>query len=266
MSLPCNPDAHGKSLNPKSTPAITPGAFSVAFGNPANAGYLYGLTMFVDLHVQAARNASEDAISHPQDSDSRLVEVLGTRTEPWSARVKDALHVHVETLTPLQFLEGVESFLDSVGVNDFAEISINEQSVQLDSGELGLHEVVFLCKARLQKELSSVRTMEISSTGRNDAFSLLLDFFYSRRHRYDQAPISLEIRAIANELGPKEGELFSDYRARMNAVDTDVHRRTRIYDAIEAEKKTLFADFAHHLEETFPGVRLRVYESASPAV
>ena len=107
--------------------------------------------------------------------------------------------------------------------------------------------------------------MEISSTGKNDEFSLLLDFFYSRKHRYDQAPVSLEVRAMSSELGPKEGESFADYRTRMNAIDTDVHKRARIYDAIAAEKKALYADFAHHLAETFPGVRLQVYESASPA-
>jgi hypothetical protein len=50
----------------------------------------------------------------------------------------------------------------------------------------------------------------------------------------------------------------------MNAIDTDVHKRAMIYDAIAAEKKALYADFAHHLAGAFPGVRLQVYESASP--
>jgi hypothetical protein len=263
--MPCNPDVHGKSVRPNTASVVPPGAFSVAFGNPANAGYLYGLTMLVDLHVQAARNANEEGPSYAQDSNVRLVESVGSQTsESWSARAKDSLHVRVETLSPIEFLQDAKSFLDAVGVNTFAEISINEQSIQQDSRKLGLHEAIDLCKARLQNDGSTIRTIEISSTGKNDEFSLLLDFFYSRKHRYDHAPVSLEVRAMANELGPKAGESFSDYRARMNAIDTDVHKRAMIYDAIAAEKEALYADFAHHLAEAFPGVRLRVYESASP--
>jgi hypothetical protein len=264
--MPCNPDVHGKPVNSSSTAVVPPGAFSVAFGNPANAGYLYGLTMLVDLHVQAARNAREESSSYAQDSNVRLVESVGAQaSESWSARAKDSLHIRVETLSPIEFLEGAKSFLESVGVNTFAEISVNEQSIQQDSSKLGLHEAVDLCQVRLQMDGSFVRTIEISSTGKNDEFSLLLNFFYSRKHRFDQAPVSLEVRAMANELGPKEGESFSDYRARMNAIDTDVQKRARIYETIEAEKKALYADFAHHLAEAFPGVRLQVYEDVSPA-
>jgi len=263
--MPCNPNVHGKSASPNSAAVVSPGAFSVAFGNPANAGYLYGLTMLVDLHVQAARNASEDMSPSPRDSADTLVESLGTQgEEPLSSRVKDSLHIHIETLTPLEFLEDAQSFLDTVGVNACAEISINEESVQQGPSKLDLHKAVDLCKERLQKDGASVRTMEISSTGRNDEFSLLLDFFYSRKHRYDQAPVCLEVRAMSSELGPREGESFSEYRTRMNAIDTDVHKRAKIYEAIEVEKKALYTDFAHHLAETFPGVRLKVYESASP--
>jgi hypothetical protein len=262
--VPCNPDVHGRSARSNSTSVVPPGAFSVAFGNPANAGYLYGLTMLVDLHVQAATNAVEENPLYAQDSDVRLVESVGTRTpESWSARAKDSLHVRIETLSPMEFLGGAISFLDSVGVNAFAEISVDEQSTQHDSIKLSLHEAANLCEARLHKDGSSVRTMEISSTGKNDEFSLLLNFFYSRRHRYDQPPVRLEVRAMANELGPKEGESFYDYRARMNAIDTDVQKRARIYETIEAEKKALYADFAHHLAEAFPGVRLQVYENVS---
>jgi hypothetical protein len=264
--MPCNPEVHGKSASPNANAVVSPGAFSVAFGNPANAGYLYGLTMLVDLHVQAARNASEDMTPYPRDSTDTLVESLGADgKEPLSSRMKDSLHIHTETLTPLKFLENARSFLDTVGVNASAEISINEESIQQDSSKLSLQKAVDLCKERIQKDGGLVRTMEISSTGKNDEFSLLLDFFYSRKHRYDQAPVSLEVRAMSSELGPKEGESFADYRTRMNAIDTDVHKRARIYDAIAAEKKALYADFAHHLAETFPGVRLQVYESASPA-
>jgi len=264
--MPCNPDVHGKSATPNSTAVVSPGAFTVAFGNPANAGYLYGLTMLVDVHVQAARNASEDMSPYPRDSTDTLVESLGAQgEEPLSSRVKASLHVYAETLTPLEFLEDAQSFLDTVRVNASAEISINEESVQQDSGKLSLQKAVDLCKERLQKDGKSVRTMEISSTGKNAEFSLLLDFFYSRKHRYDQAPVSLEVRAMSTELGPKEGESFADYRARMNAIDTDAQKRARIYESIEAEKKALYADFAYHLAETFPGVRLQVYESASPA-
>jgi len=262
--MPCNPDVHGKS-SPNSTAVVHPAAFAVAFGNPANAGYLYGLTMLVDLHVQAARNESEEMSPYPRVSTDRLVESLGTRnSEPWSSRVKDSLHIHTETLTPLRFLENAQSFLDSVGVNVFTEISINEQSVQQGPNRLDLHKAVDLCRECLQKDGTSVRTMEISSTGKNDEFFLLLDFFYSKKHRYDQAPVCLEVRAMSSELGPKEGESFPEYRTRMNAIDTDVHKRVKIYEAIEAEKKALYADFAHHLAETFPGVRLQVYESVSP--
>jgi hypothetical protein len=262
--MPCNPDVHGKSVRPNSTSVVPPGAFSVAIGNPANAGYLYGLTMLIDLHVQAARNANEASPSYAQDENVRLVESVGSQTsESWSARAKDSLHARVETLSPIEFLQDAKSFLDTVGVNTFAEISVNEQSIQQRSSNLGLHEAVDLCEARLQNDGSTIRTIEISSTGKNDEFSLLLNFFYTRKHRYDQAPVSLEVRAMANELGPKEGESFSEYRARMNAIDTDVQQRARIYETIDAEKKALYADFAHHLAETFPGVTLHVYESVS---
>jgi hypothetical protein len=264
LALPCNPDVHSKPASPNSSSVVPPGAFAVAFGNPANAGYLYGLTMLVDLHVQAAEKASENASSYTQGSKDRLVESLGTqKAESWSSKVKDSLHIYTETLTPLKFLEGAESFLDSVGVNSSAEISINEQSAQ-DSSRLDLHDAVGACKKHLQTDETSIRTMEISSTGKNDEFAILLDFFYTKKHRYDQAPVCLEVRAMSSELGPRKAESFSDYRTRMNAIDTDVHKRAKIYEAIDAQKKALYSDYAHHLAEAFPGVRLRLYEGATP--
>jgi len=256
--MPCNPSVHGKQTSPTATPVVSPGAFAVAFGNPANAGYLYGLTMLVDLHTQAAMNQTD---AYPQGATDRLVESVGVQgAEPLASRMKDFLHVQIETLTPTQFLDGAEGFLDNVGVNGFTEASIDYQPIQSgNSGRLNLQEAIRLCRDRIT-EGDLVRAIEISSTGRNEEFSLLLNFFYSRRHRWDQPPVKLEVRAMSNELGPKEGESFSDYRTRMNAIDTDIHRRARIYDVIEAEKKALYSDFAHHLAEAFPGVRLQLYE------
>jgi hypothetical protein len=259
--MPCDPSVHGKKTGMDASSVVPPGAFSVAFGNPANAGYLYGLTMLVDLRVQGAINQRD---AYPQEETDRLVESMGVQGgEPLGTRVKDFLHVQVETLTPSQFLDGAESFLNSVGVNGFTEASIDNHPIQPgDPGKLNLQEAIRLCRDRISKD-HSVRAIEISSTGKNEEFSLLLNFFYSSRHRWDQPPVRLEVRAMSNELGPKEGESFSDYRVRMNAIDTDVHKRARIYDAIEAEKKALYSDFAHHLTEAFPGVRLQLYESVA---
>ena len=77
-------------------------------------------------------------------------------------------------------------------------------------------------------------------------------------------PVELEVQAMSNELGPKQGESFADYRARMNALDSDPKARREVYDEIEEAKKTIYSDFAHHLLEAFPGVKLQFYERLVP--
>ena len=46
----------------------------------------------------------------------------------------------------------------------------------------------------------------------------------------------------------------------MNALDTDPERKKEVYDQIEAGKKAVYSDFARHLSEAFPGVKLQFYE------
>lgn len=50
----------------------------------------------------------------------------------------------------------------------------------------------------------------------------------------------------------------------MNNLDSDPERRREVYAQIEAGKRAVYSDFAHHLSEAFPGVRLQFYERVAP--
>ncbi len=255
--MSCKPSAHAKNASIEST--IPLGSFLDALGNPANPGNWYG----IDLRIQAAMNPRD---AYPQMETDRLVESLGTQTsEQWEDRLKESLGVRVETLKPLEFLDGTRSFLENVGLTGFTEIEVDEQPFESqDSHKMHLREAYDLCHVSLLKDDSTLHTMEISASGKNEQFSLWLNFFYSRKHKRSEAPVELEVRAMSNELGPKQGESFPDYKARMKAIDSDVQKRARLYDAIDARKKALYSDFAHHLSQAFPGVSLKVYESVVP--
>jgi hypothetical protein len=259
--MPCNPSAHVKQNGDVNARPVPLGAFSIAFGNPANAGMLYGTTMLVDLRIQAAMR---DA--HPMGETDRLLETIGEDGGRWYDKVEDSFHMRVETLSPSEFVDGAQRFLSDVGLNGYTHISINGQSLQSQGTSEGpdLQEAVGLCKSILQKDGSSLHTIEFDSYGKNEQFLLFLNLYYSRRHRNDQAPVEVEIKAMSNELGPKDGESFSDYKARMKALDSDVQKTARLYDTIGAKKKALYSDFAHHLSEAFPGTELQLYESVSP--
>jgi len=129
---------------------------------------------------------------------------------------------------------------------------------------LDLKQAVELCSDFLSENGQKVRIIEVTSHGRNEQFSLMTDLSYRRRHLPLQPPIELDVNAMSNELGPTKGESFAEYRVRMNALDTNPERREQVYHQIEAGKKTMYSDFAHHLSEAFPGVKLQFYERLSP--
>lgn len=235
---------------------ILPESFWVAgaFGSGGAAG----LGFAIDF-TAAMKEQEQEAL--PQREDVRLVESVGG-DEKWYEKLEDSFHVHVETLAPSAFLAGAERFLRSVGLDGLTQVSVNEES--LPEGKSGvkmdLKQAVGNCAEHIGKEGRSVQTIEITSHGRNETFSFLTDFAYTRKHRPTVPPIELEVQVMSNELGPRKGESFADYRLRMNALDSDLHRKEEIYDRIEAGKKAVYSDFAHHLSEAFPGVRLQFYE------
>jgi len=201
----------------------------------------------------------------PQRGEVRLIEAAG-RGERWYEKVEDSFHFHVETLSPSAFLSGAEKFLGSVGLNGLTQISADEEALPRGQTQpkMDLRQAVGACSNFLSMNGESVRTIEITSYGRNEKFSFVTDFAYRRKHRPVQPPIELEVQAMSNELGPRKGESFADYRARMNALDSDSERRKDVYNQIEAGKKAVYSDFAHHLTEAFPGVRLQFYERLAP--
>jgi hypothetical protein len=215
------------------------------------------------IDFTAAMKKQEEEL--PQGEDTRPIESVG-KDERWYEKVEDSFHVHVETLSPSAFLGGAEKFLRSVGLDGPTQISVNEEVLPMEvaQAKLDLKLAVEACSDFLGKDGQNVRTIEITSHGRNDKFSLMTDFSYRRKHRPVQPPIELEVNVMSNELGPTKGESFADYRARMNALDTNPERRKEVYDQIEAGKKAVYSDFAHHLSEAFPGVRLQFYERLSP--
>jgi hypothetical protein len=188
------------------------------------------------------------------------------KDERWYEKLEDSLHVYVETLSPSAFLGGAEMFLRSVGLDGPTQISVNEEALPPGQAQakMDLKHAVEVCSDFIGKNGKSVRTIEITSHGRNEKFSFLTDFSYKRKHRPVQPPIELEVQAMSNELGPVNGEAFADYRARMNKLDTDPERRKEVYKQIETGKAAVYSDFAHHLAEAFPWVRLQFYERLAP--
>jgi hypothetical protein len=237
---------------------VLPESFWVA-GAQGQGGFA-GLGFVIDM--TAAMKEREEL---SQGEDVKLIESVG-EGERWYEKLEDSFHVHVETLPPSTFLADAEKFLGSVGLNSLTQISVNEEALPRGQTRerMDLKQAVEVCSNFLSKNGESVRTIEITSHGRNEKFSFLVDFAYRRKHRPAVPPIELEVQAMSNELGPKKGEPFSDYRARMNALDTDPQRRREVYDQIEAGKKAMYSDFAHHLSEAFPGVKLQFYERLTP--
>ena len=217
------------------------------------------------MDMTAAMKEKEE--ERPQGDEARLIESVG-KDELWYEKLEDSFHVHVETLSPSAFLGGAEMFLQSVGLDGPTQVSVNEETLPPGQAQakMELGRAAEVCSDFVSRNGESVRTIEITSHGRNDKFSIMTDFSYRRKHRPVQPPIELEVNAMSNELGPRKGEPFADYRARMNALDSDQERRRKVYDQIEAGKKAVYSDFAHHLAEAFPGVRLQFYEQLAPSV
>jgi hypothetical protein len=240
---------------------VLPMSFWTAAADPGGVSGAAGLGFVIDF-TAAMKNQEEE---HPQGDDIRLIESVG-KDERWYEKVEDSFHVHVETLSPSAFLSGAEKFLRSVGLDGPTQISVDEESLPRGEAQakLDMEQAVGVCSDFLGKNGQNVRTIEITSHGRNDRFSLMTDFSYRRKHRPVQPPIELEVNAMSNELGPRKGESFADYRARMDALDTNPERRKEVYDEIEAGKKAVYSDFAHHLSEAFPGVKLDFYEKLNP--
>ena len=235
--------------------------WTVVAGSGSGGGGATELGFTIDF--TAAMRKQEEGL--PQGEDIRMIESMG-KDERWYEKLEDSLQVHVETLSPLGFLGGAETFLRSVGLDGPTQISVNEEALPRGQAhaKMDLRLAVEACSDILNKNGESVRTIEITSHGRNENFSFLADFSYRRKHRPVQAPVELEVQAMSNELGPKKGESFADYRARMNALDLNLQRRREVYDQIEAGKKAMYSDFAHHLSAAFPGVRLQFYERLAP--
>lgn len=215
------------------------------------------------IDMTAAMKEREEQIR--QKDDTRLVESVG-KDERWYEKAEDSLHVRVETLSPSAFLGGAEAFLRSVGLDGPTQISINEEVLPVGQAQakMDLKQAVQACSDFISTDGDSVRTIEITSHIKNEKFSFLVDFSYTRKHLPVQAPIELEVQAMSNELGPEKGETFPDYRARMHKLDSDPGRKNQVYSQIEAGKAAMYSDFAHHLSEAFPGVRLQFYERMTP--
>jgi hypothetical protein len=221
------------------------------------------MSSVIDLRIKATMREEEPFRVGEED---RLVETLNTKKETIAGHVMDKLHVHVETLRPERFLEGAKMFLDATGLSGFTMISIDEQPLSLggQAWRMNLRASIDCAKKHLEDEHTPPRTIEISSSGKNEWFSLWVNIFYRRKHRIEEAPVEVEVKALSNELGPKDGESFTGYKARMRAMDSDLGEARKVYDVIDMRKKILYADYAHHLSEAFPGVRLQVYESVTP--
>lgn len=227
----------------------------------AGGGGATELGFVIDMTAAMKRREEEPSVR----DNHRLIEAVG-KDERWYEKVEDSFHVYVETLPPSSFLGGAETFLRSVGLDGPTQISANEEALPLgqDQAKLDLKQAIEACSDFLGKNGESVRTIEITSHGKNDKFTLMADFSYRRKHRPAQPPIELEVQAMSNELGPRKGEAFPDYRARMNELDSDPERRKEVYNQIAAGKAAVYSDFAHHLLEAFPGVRLEFYEKETP--
>lgn len=234
-----------------------PESFWVA--NAFGSGGAAGLGFVIDF-----RAALKERDELPKGEDVKLIESVG-KSERWYEKVEDSFHVHVETLSPSAFLKGAQQFLQSVGLVGLTQISVDEQNIPKGGApKLDLKRAADTCSDYLSENAESVRTIEITSHGKNDEFTMLVDFFYRRKHRPMDPPIELEVQAMSNELGPKEGESFADYRARMNALDSSLQQTEGVYDTIEAAKEAMYSDYAHHLAEAFPGVKLQFYERLVP--
>lgn len=233
-----------------------PESFWVA--NAMGPGGAAALGFVIDF--TAAMNSQQE----PHDMGGEGVALIESteKSERWYEKVEDSLHMHVETLSPAAFLDGARGFLQAVGLVGLTQISVDEEPVRAGeaTARMSLNDAADACSERLAQKGDSVRTIEITSHGRNAEFTMLVDFSYRRRHRPMEPPIELEVQAMASELGPKEGEPFADYRARMNALDSDPRRRDATYSRVKAEKKALYSDYAHHLSQAFPGVNLNFYE------
>jgi hypothetical protein len=237
---------------------VLPESFWVA-GALGGVGGAAGLGFVIDFKA-----AMEERQELPTADDLKLIDSVGKR-ERWFEKVEDSLHVHVETLSPSAFLRGAQQFLQSVGLVALTQISVDEQAIGKPEGpRLDLNQAVGACSDYLSKNAESVKTIEITSHGKNDEFTLLVDFSYRRKHRPSSPPIELEVQAMSSELGPKEGESFAEYRARMNALDSSLQQTEREYQKIEAQKKAMYSDYTHHLAEAFPGIKLQFYERLAP--
>lgn len=257
--MPCNPSAHSK-IDASRNQRPTLGNVIVSF-DTNNAGIL-NLSSVIHLRILAANNSG----SIPPDSQSdSLVETIGAGAEEhWYERVEDSLRLYVETLTPVQFLDGAQAFLGSVGLNGITTIIMDGKPLGR-SEKLDLKQAVDLCRPLILDGSRPLREIEVSSSGQNDQFQLWLTIYYPRKHRHDRAAVELEISLMSNELGPKKGESFFDYKSRIKALESDAQRYFQAYRAIDVQKKALFADFSHHLSEAFPGVELQLYECVSGA-
>ena len=238
---------------------VLPMSFWIA-GSPQQVGN--GAALGFAMDFTAAMKKQEEPT---QGDDVRLVEFVG-EDERWYDRLEDSFHVHVETLSPSAFLGGAKKFLRSVGLDGPTQISVDEEALPpgQEQPKMDLKHAVDACSDAISKKGESIRTIEITSHGKNESFSLVASFSYRRKHLPVRPPVELEVQAMSNELAPEKGESFTDYRARMNALDADPQRRKGVYDQIEAGKKAVYSDFAHHLSEAFPGVRLQFYERLAP--
>jgi hypothetical protein len=213
--------------------------------------------------VRAAFNPENPPIAQPKDL---LVDSIGKpQREGFGDKVRSAFHIHIQTLEPANFLQGAKEFLVKIGLIGPTKISFDQTPIYPEkTNKTDLAQAIDSGLKRLKPDENSVQTIEISSEGKTDDFELHLDFFYSRRHLVGDCPIELEVKALANEYAPREGESIENYRIRMNALDSDVKKSEEIRLLIKDKKKELYSRFVTMLSSAFPGIKAEIFERVSP--
>jgi hypothetical protein len=223
--------------------------------------YSYGGVVATNFAFRIRARTNGEQIPDQQQSEKLVESIDSSQSEGVVGKVKDVLHLRTETLSPQKFLEGAKSFLLNTGLQRGTKISIDEMPVHPENASTKMKlDQAFDMASQKVKSHEGLRTIEITSQGKNENFSLLLNFLYSQRHLVEKPPLELEVRALPNEFAAKVGESAEDYRVRMNALDSDVKKSQELLANLNEQKKKLYSDFRSRLPEAFPGVKIEIFE------